>query len=43
VLVISNFGPADVSIPAGEIIASSQVGLANEGSLGANQTVWIKL
>jgi alpha-glucosidase len=43
VLVMSNFGPAVVSIPAGEIIASSQVGLANEGSLEANQTVWIKL
>ncbi|MEN9954881.1 MAG: hypothetical protein RLZZ41_545, partial [Actinomycetota bacterium] len=43
VLVISNFGPAAVTIPAGEILASSQVGLASEGSLEANQTVWVKL
>jgi alpha-glucosidase len=43
VLVISNFGPAPVSIPWGEILASSQVGLISEGNLEANQTVWIKL
>jgi alpha-glucosidase len=43
VLVISNFGPAAVSIPWGEILASSQVGLTSEGHLEANQTVWIKL
>jgi alpha-glucosidase len=43
VLVISNFGPAAVSIPAGQVLASSQVGLTSEGHLEANQTVWIKL
>jgi alpha-glucosidase len=43
VLVISNFGPESVTIPAGQIIASTQNGLASEGSLGANQTVWLKL
>jgi alpha-glucosidase len=43
VLVVSNFGPEPTTIPAGEIIASTQNGLASKGSLGANQTVWIKL
>jgi alpha-glucosidase len=43
VLVVSNFGSAPVELPAGELIVSSQQGLANQGQLQQDQTAWIKL
>jgi alpha-glucosidase len=43
VLVLSNFGPELVSVPAGEIIVSTQSSLTAGGQLEANQSAWIKL
>jgi alpha-glucosidase len=43
VLVLSNFGPELVSVPAGEVIVSTQNSLSAEGQLEANQSAWIKL
>ena len=43
VLVISNFGPASVTVPVGEVIVSTQGSLISEGKLEANQSAWIKL
>jgi alpha-glucosidase len=43
VLVLSNFGPELVSVPAGEVIVSTQNSLTAEGQLEANQSAWIKL
>lgn len=43
VLVISNFGSAAVTLPSGELIGSSQPGLADDGKLEQDQTAWIKL
>jgi alpha-glucosidase len=43
VLVISNFGSTAVNLPAGELIVSSQQGLADDGKLEQDQTAWIQL
>lgn len=43
VLVLSNFGPEAVVLPAGEILVSTQHDLRLEGELEAHQTVWILL
>jgi alpha-glucosidase len=43
ILVISNFGPEMVTVPAGEVIVSKQRSLTAEGQLEANQSAWIKL
>jgi alpha-glucosidase len=43
VLVISNFGPESITLPAGEIIVSTQSSLTAGGQLEANQSAWIKL
>ena len=43
VLVISNFGPELITVPAGEVIVSTQSSLTAGGQLEANQSAWIKL
>jgi alpha-glucosidase len=42
ILVIHNFGEEPITLPAGEIIASSVEGLTEGRKLAADQTVWIK-
>ena len=42
ILVVHNFGQSPISLPAGEIIASSLEGMTNGHSLVADQTVWIR-
>jgi len=43
VLVLTNFGPESVVVPAGEVLATTQHDLTIEGELEHDQTVWIKL
>jgi alpha-glucosidase len=43
VLVISNFGPELITVPAGEVIVSTQSSLTAGGQLEANQSAWVKL
>ena len=43
VLVISNFGPELITVPAGEVIVSTQSSLTAGGQLEANQSAWIQL
>jgi alpha-glucosidase len=43
VLVISNFGPDSVAVPAGELLVTTQHDLNVEGVLEHDQTAWIKL
>jgi alpha-glucosidase len=43
VLVLTNFGPDPVVVPAGEILATTQHDLRIEGELGHDNTVWLKL
>ena len=43
VVVLSNFGPDLITIPAGEVIVSTQSSLHAGGQLEANQSAWIKL
>jgi len=43
VLVISNFGPDSVAVPAGELLVTTQHDLTIEGVLEHDQTAWIKL
>ena len=43
VVVLSNFGPDLITIPAGEVIVSTQSSLPAGGQLEANQSAWIKL
>jgi len=43
VLVLTNFGPDGVIVPAGEVLATTQHDLTIEGELEHDQTVWIKL
>ena len=43
VVVLSNFGPDLITIPAGEVIVSTQSSLTAGGQLEANQSAWIKL
>jgi len=42
VLVVTNFGPDPLALPAGEILATSQHDLWVAQILEANQTVWLK-
>lgn len=43
ILVISNFGPDTVNVPAGELLVTTQHDLTVEGVLEHDQTAWIKL
>ena len=43
ILVISNFGPDSVNVPAGELLVTTQHDLTIEGVLEHDQTAWIKL
>jgi alpha-glucosidase len=43
VLVLTNFGPDSVVVPAGEVLVTTQHDLTIEGELEIDQTVWIKL
>ncbi|MEY4743389.1 MAG: hypothetical protein RIR34_728 [Actinomycetota bacterium] len=43
ILVLTNFGPESVVLPAGEILVTTQHDLRIEGELEHNETVWIKL
>jgi alpha-glucosidase len=43
ILVLSNFGPDAVVVPAGEVLVTTQHDLMVEGELEHDQTVWIKL
>ena len=43
VLVLTNFGPEPVIVPAGEVLATTQHDLILENELEHNNTVWIKL
>jgi alpha-glucosidase len=43
VLVISNFGPDSVNLPAGKLLVTTQHDLTVEGVLEHDQTAWIKL
>jgi alpha-glucosidase len=43
VLVIFNFGPDAVVLPAGEVLVTTQHDLILEGELEHDQVVWIKL
>jgi len=43
VLVITNFGPDSVNIPAGELLITTQHDLMVEGVLEHDQSAWIKL
>ena len=43
VLVLTNFGPDPVVVPAGEVLVTTQHDLRVEGELEIDQTVWIKL
>ena len=43
ILVVHNFGYEPISLPAGEVIASSLHGMTSGHSLVADQTVWLKL
>ena len=42
-MVIANFEGAGLDIPAGEILATTQVGLTDGDQLEADQVVWIKI
>jgi alpha-glucosidase len=43
VLVLTNFGPDAVVVPAGEVLATTQHDLTIERELEHDNTVWIKL
>ena len=43
VLVLSNFGPDSVNVPAGKLLVTTQHDLTIEGVLEHDQTAWIKL
>jgi alpha-glucosidase len=43
VLVLTNFGPDPVVVPAGELLVTTQHDLRLEGELEHDQTVWLKL
>jgi len=43
VLVLTNFGPESVTVPAGEVLATTQHDLTIERELEHDNTVWIKL
>jgi alpha-glucosidase len=43
VLVLANFGPDSVNLPAGELLLTTQHDLTVEGVLEHDQTVWLKI
>lgn len=43
VMVVANFEGAGLEVPAGEILATTQVGLTEGDQLEADQVVWIKI
>ena len=43
VLVVANFGPDSLTLPAGEVLATTQHNLSAEGMLEHDQVAWIKL
>ncbi len=43
VLVVANFGPDSLTLPAGEVLATTQHDLSAEGVLEHDQVAWIKL
>lgn len=43
VLVLMNFGPDGVALPAGEVLVTTQHDLTAENELEQDQVVWIKL
>jgi alpha-glucosidase len=43
VLVLANFGPDSVNLPAGELLVTTQHDLTVEGVLEHDQTVWLKI
>ncbi|MEK9987617.1 MAG: glycoside hydrolase family 13 protein [Aquiluna sp.] len=43
VLVVANFGPDSLTLPAGEVLATTQHDLRAEGVLEHDQVAWIKL
>ena len=43
VLVVANFGPDSLTLPAGEVLATTQQDLSAEGMLEHDQVAWIKL
>jgi alpha-glucosidase len=43
ILVVHNFGHEPISLPAGEVVASSLHGMTSGHALVADQTVWLKL
>ncbi|MEL0320200.1 MAG: glycoside hydrolase family 13 protein [Aquiluna sp.] len=43
VLVVANFGPDSLTLPAGEVLATTQHDLGAEGVLEHDQVAWIKL
>ncbi len=43
VLVVANFGPDSLTLPAGEVLATTQHDLSVEGVLEHDQVAWIKL
>ncbi|PWL20836.1 MAG: alpha-amylase [Candidatus Aquiluna sp. XM-24bin5] len=43
VLVVANFGPDSLTLPAGEVLATTQPDLGVEGMLEHDQVAWIKL
>ena len=43
VLVLTNFGPEPVTLPAGEVLVTTQHDLSATGELEHDHTVWVKL
>ncbi len=43
ILVVHNFGHEPISLPAGEVVASSLHGMTSGHALVADQTVWLKI
>jgi len=43
VMVVANFGPEALALPAGEVLVTSQHDLTVEGVLEHDQVAWIKL
>jgi alpha-glucosidase len=43
ILVVHNFGHEPISLPAGEVVASSLHGMTSGHALVAEQTVWLKI
>ena len=43
VMVVANFGPDSLALPAGEVLVTTQHDLNVEGVLEHDQVAWIKL